>query len=144
MTSRLNACGLTVTGALSLLLAACGSGADQANNDASVLPTAGSSAGQVAQQESNSADAVAPRPDKAALREKAKTDPDGADADAISSMGRGELFATAINTAGYLCARVTDMYPSSGRIIVNCVENRNGTGRAKYSVDASADTVEQL
>lgn len=81
---------------------------------------------------------------RARLREQAKTDPEGADAAAISDMSRNEVVATAINTAGFLCARVTDMYPSGGAIIVNCVEYRNGSGRAKYRVDASAGRVEEI
>lgn len=81
---------------------------------------------------------------QARLRNKAVTDPDGADAEAISGMSREEVVATAINSAGFLCARITSMYPSGGAIIVNCVEYRNGSGRAKYRVDASAGTVRPL
>ncbi len=43
------------------------------------------------------------------LREKAKSDPDGADAEAIDNMSRNEVVATAINSAGFLCARVTSL-----------------------------------
>lgn len=84
------------------------------------------------------------KPSQEALRERAKTDPDGADAAAIDNMSRNEVMATAINSAGFLCARVTDMYPSGGAIVVSCVENRNGSGRVKYRVDANAGSVEQL
>jgi hypothetical protein len=76
------------------------------------------------------------------LREKAKTDPDAADAEAIDSMGQNEVIATAINSAGYLCARVISAYPLGGNINVECVENRNGRGRVKYRVDPNAGTVE--
>lgn len=78
---------------------------------------------------------------KEQLREKAKTDPDGADAEAIGSMSRDEMIATAINTAGYLCARVTDMYPQGGNIVAHCIEYRNGKGRAKYLIDTASMTV---
>lgn len=78
------------------------------------------------------------------LREQAKTDPDGADAAAIGDMSRNELVATAINTAGFLCAKVTDMYPSGGEIVVSCTEYRSGGGRAKYRVDTATMTVEQI
>jgi hypothetical protein len=84
------------------------------------------------------------RRDKADLRERARTDPVGADAAAIDNMSREELLATAINSAQYLCARVTDMYPSGDSIIVHCVEYRNGRGRVKYRVDADSGTVEKL
>ena len=78
------------------------------------------------------------------LRERAKTDPEGADAEAIDNMSRNEVMATAINSAGYLCARVTDMYPSGGAIIVSCVEYRSGSSRVKYRVDANAGSVEEI
>ncbi len=84
------------------------------------------------------------RKSKEQLREQAKTDPDGADSEAIDKMSRNEVVATAINSAGFLCARVTDMYPSGGAIVVNCVENRNGSGRVKYRVDANAGRVEEI
>jgi hypothetical protein len=77
------------------------------------------------------------------LREKAKTDPDGADAEAIDNMSRNEVLATAINTAGFLCARVTSVYPVGGNINVECVEYRNGIGRARYLIDPNSGTVEQ-
>ncbi|MDR6833599.1 MULTISPECIES: hypothetical protein [unclassified Sphingopyxis] len=78
------------------------------------------------------------------LREQAKTDPVGADAAAIDNMSGSDVVATAINSAGYLCAKVTQMYPSRGAIIVHCVEYRNGSGRVKYRVDAQAATVEPM
>lgn len=78
---------------------------------------------------------------KVDLRKKAETDPEGADAEAIDSMSRNEVIATAINTAGYLCARVTDLYPRGGDIIASCVEYRNGKGRAKYRIDTADMTV---
>jgi hypothetical protein len=59
-------------------------------------------------------------------------------------MSRNEVVATAINSAGFLCARVTDMYPSGGAIIVSCVEYRNGRGRVKYRVHANAGVVEEI
>jgi hypothetical protein len=76
------------------------------------------------------------------LRERAKTDPEGADAEAIDGMSQRELLATAINSAGYLCARVTDYYPSRGDIMVHCREYRNGRGRVTYRVDPVAGTVD--
>jgi hypothetical protein len=79
---------------------------------------------------------------KARLREKAKTDPEAADAEAIQSMSRNETIATAINSAGYLCARVTSAYPLGGNINVECIEYRSGKGRARYTIDPNAGTVE--
>lgn len=78
------------------------------------------------------------------LREQARTDPNGADAATIDNMSRTEVVATAINSAGFLCARVTRMYPSEGVMVVDCVEFRNGSGRVKYRVDAQAATVEPM
>ena len=76
------------------------------------------------------------------LRKRARTDPEGADAEAIDSMGRNEVIATAINSAGYLCARVVSAYPVGGYINVECIEYRSGNGRARYRIDANAGTVE--
>lgn len=84
------------------------------------------------------------KPTRAELRERAKTDPEGADAEAIDHMSRNEVIATAINSAGFLCARVTDAYPSGGAIIVTCVESRGGSSRVKYRVDANAGSVEEI
>jgi hypothetical protein len=81
---------------------------------------------------------------KQELREKAKTDPDAADAEAIDAMSQDEVIATAINTAGYLCARVTDSYARNGNIIAHCVEYRNGRGRVKYQIDTASMTVTPL
>lgn len=81
---------------------------------------------------------------KERLRKQAKTDPDGADASAVADMSRNEVLATAINTAGFLCARVRDAYPTSGGMIVNCTEYRSGRGRAKYKIDTSAMEVTKL
>jgi hypothetical protein len=78
------------------------------------------------------------------LRKKAETDPNGADAEAIAGMSRNEVFATAINSAGFLCARVTDAFPRGEDIIVSCVEYRSGSGHVRYRVNARAGTVEQL
>jgi len=78
------------------------------------------------------------------LQEQAKVDPEGADAAAIEQMSQNEIVAAAINSAGYLCGRVTEMHPSNGAILVFCTENRNGTGRVKYKVDAQAGTVEPI
>ena len=78
------------------------------------------------------------------LREKAKTAPDGADAEAIDNMSRNEVLATAINTAGFLCARVTSVHPAVGNINVECVEYKNGIGRARYRIDPNSGTVERL
>lgn len=81
---------------------------------------------------------------RAELRKRARIDPEGADAEAIDNMSSNEVMATAINSAGYLCARVTDVYPSGRAIIVSCVEYRSGSSRVKYRVDANAGSVEQL
>ena len=84
------------------------------------------------------------KPTKAELRKRAKNDPDGADAEAISGMSRNEVVATAINSAGFLCAQVTDLYPSGQDMIVSCKEYRNGGGKVRYRVNASAGAVEQM
>lgn len=76
------------------------------------------------------------------LREKAKTDPEGADAEAIDNMSHNEVLATAINSAGYLCARVVSAYPVGGNINVECVEYRNGKGKVRYTIDPNAGRVE--
>ncbi len=78
------------------------------------------------------------------LRERAKTDPEGANAEAIDNMSRNEVVATAINTAGYLCARVTRLRPAGGDIIADCVEYRNGSGRVRYRVRTDSMTVEPI
>jgi hypothetical protein len=80
---------------------------------------------------------------KKRLREKAKTDPEGADAEAISHMSREEVVATAINSAGFLCARVTSMSMVGGTMYVDCIEYRSGEGRVRYSIDPNSGTVEQ-
>jgi hypothetical protein len=80
---------------------------------------------------------------KKRLREEAKTDPEGADAEAISHMSREEVVATAINSAGFLCARVTSMSMVDGTMYVDCVEYRTGEGRVSYSIDPNSGTVEQ-
>ena len=104
------------------------------------------------------AQALAPRPDvtasgsgketaaqrRARLREKAKADPEGADAEAIQNMSRNEVLASAINSAGYLCARVTSAVPVGGNIKVSCVEYRSGAGRVVYDIDPNAGTVTPL
>jgi hypothetical protein len=57
-------------------------------------------------------------------------------------MSRNELVATAINTAGYLCARVISLQPRGGDIIADCVEHRNGKGRVRYRILTDSMTVE--
>lgn len=81
---------------------------------------------------------------KRALREKARTDPDGADAAAIAHMPRNEVLATAINSAGFLCAKVREAYLGSGGIVVHCTEFRSGVGRARYKINTSTMEVEKL
>ncbi|SFS11694.1 hypothetical protein SAMN05192580_3624 [Sphingomonas jatrophae] len=81
---------------------------------------------------------------KQRLREKACTDPDGADAEAIGSMDRNELLATAINSAGFLCARVTSMYPRGGEVIAKSAEHRSGKDRVTYRVNPQAGSIEQI
>jgi hypothetical protein len=80
----------------------------------------------------------------AELRQKARTDSAGADADAIDRMPRNEVLATAINTAGFLCAKVRDTYPVPGGVMVHCTEYRSGQGRAKYRIDTAAMEVTKL
>lgn len=121
------------------LLSACG-----ANGDPPTQPDDGegiSAAVYEAADEISTGNADAR---KEQLREKAKVDPEAADAEAIGQMSGKEVVATAINSAGYLCAHVTEMYPSNGAILVYCTEYRNGNGRVKYRVDAEAGTVEPL
>ncbi len=62
----------------------------------------------------------------------------------VENTSREEIVATAINTAGFLCARVTDMWPSGDDIMVTCVEYRNGRGRVKYRIDTTDMRVIQL
>ncbi|RYG98842.1 MAG: hypothetical protein EON58_05885 [Alphaproteobacteria bacterium] len=81
---------------------------------------------------------------KAALREKARTNPEGADAETIAKMPRNEVIATAINSAGFLCAKVRDAYPVSGGIVVHCAEYRSGNGRVKYRIDTAAMEVSKI
>lgn len=78
------------------------------------------------------------------LRKKAETDPAGANAEAIDRMPRNEVLATAINTAGFLCAKVRDTYSVRGGINVHCTEYRSGKGRAKYRIDTAAMEVTKL
>ncbi len=78
--------------------------------------------------------------------------PSGSSKDANSDLdidvqraGKDEVIATAINSAGYLCARVTDSYLDSGRqMIVHCNEYRTGRGRVKYRIDPDAGNVVQV
>jgi hypothetical protein len=78
-------------------------------------------------------------------REAVTSHSDQTDARAIAGMSRNETVATAINTAGFLCARVTDLYPDSGgQMIVHCIQYRSGRGRVKYRIDPDAGSVEQL
>jgi hypothetical protein len=78
---------------------------------------------------------------KEKLQKQAETDPDGADAEAIDSMSREEVVATAINTAGFLCARVTNLHLQNGDILAECVEYRNGVDKARYRIDTGSMTV---
>jgi hypothetical protein len=78
------------------------------------------------------------------LRAEARTDPEGADAAAIDQMSRQELIATSINSAGFLCARVTDFYLRGEDIIAHCIEYRSGTGRVSYRINPARSSVEQI
>lgn len=118
----------------------------QNEQDAADAANAAMNAALNSSQESNTTETVeeTPAERKARLREKAKTDPDGADAEAIDHMSQYEVLATGINSAGFLCARVTDVQFSNGDMIVKCIEYRSGEGRVRYRIDAHAGTVEQL
>jgi hypothetical protein len=123
------------------LLTAC-SGGDRAAGDQQVMQPADNVTSPVPH---NVAAPAAPKHlTRAQLREKAKTDPDGADAQAIDQMSRNELVATTINSAGFLCARVTNLYPSGDDIITHCVEYRSGAGRVSYRINPGAGSVEQI
>ncbi|WP_419826830.1 hypothetical protein [Sphingomonas sp.] len=64
---------------------------------------------------------------KAARRREGKAADTG---DGLDRLPRNRLVALAINSAGFLCARVTDLYPdSAGQIIAHCVKYRTGRGR---------------
>ena len=122
-----------------LLLAACANDdyANVANQDmnAVALPDA---------QPVNAAKPETKAQRQARLREKARTDPEGADAEAIQHMSRDEVIASAINSAGFLCAKVTSAAPAGdGKIRAECIEYRSGEGRVSYTIDAAAGTVEQ-
>lgn len=56
-----------------------------------------------------------------------------------------ETAATLINLRGYLCGRVTDIYPrGSGMLVVHCTEYRDGRGKAQYLVRTDSASVERL
>lgn len=78
------------------------------------------------------------------LRERAKTDPDGADAAAIDNMSNKEVVATTINSAGFLCAKIVDVEARGNMIIARCVEYRNGSGRVRYRIDLNDMSVTKL
>jgi hypothetical protein len=76
------------------------------------------------------------------FREKVETSSEAAEAEAIKNIPRNERLSTAIVSAGYLCARVVSVEAVSGNINVECVEYRNGLGRARYSIDSNNGRVE--
>jgi hypothetical protein len=76
------------------------------------------------------------------FRDKVQTDSEAAEAEAIKNIPRYELLATAIKSAGYLCARVVSAEATGGNINAECVEYRNGLGRARYSIDPAGGRVE--
>jgi hypothetical protein len=76
------------------------------------------------------------------FREKAIRDSKAAGAEAIENVSRNEVLATAIKSAGYLCARVVSAEAVGGNINVECVEYTNGLGRARYSIDPDVGRVE--
>jgi hypothetical protein len=123
------------------LVAACGETATPADQSAATTQT--NNLAEPAGPSKQGLPATAPRPrlSREQLREKAKTDPEGADTQAVEQMSRNELVATAINSAGLLCARVTDLYPSGDDIVAHCVEYRSGTGRVVYRINAEAGSV---
>jgi hypothetical protein len=126
--------------AIAPLLGACGNNAEPPTAEEN-LNTAKAEAALKLNEELRTA---SPEDRRQKLREQAKADPDAADAAAIEQMSEKEILATAINSAGYLCARVTEMHPSNGSILVFCTEYRNGSGRVRYRIDPQAGTVEPL
>ena len=139
---------LKKTALLSFVAAAClvgCSGASDTEREASNPDAALDATLDAAGNSAAAADDVETSEERTArLREKAKTDPEGADAEAIDNMSRNEVVATAINSAGFLCARVASLQSvGGGELLVDCVEYRNGTGRVSYRVNANSGTVEQ-
>lgn len=132
--------GLAVAGAS--FLASCGIAPEPEGETAAAAEVAETEEDVAAKAALSVGETATQRTDR--LREQAKTDPDGANAAAIDNMSGNEVVATAINSAGYLCGKVTEMHPSNGAILVTCTEYRNGSGRVKYRVDAQAGTVEPL
>ena len=67
----------------------------------------------------------------------------GSGAYAQSEADLKEMSATIINLNGYLCARVISITPTSTSDVwrVSCVENRDGTGRALYLMNAVTASV---
>jgi hypothetical protein len=76
------------------------------------------------------------------FRDKLKTDSEAAEAEAIKNIPRNERLANTIEAAGYLCERVVSAEAAGGNINVECVEYRNGLGRARYSIDPDGSRVE--
>jgi hypothetical protein len=77
------------------------------------------------------------KPDTKPTKKEAKSE------DPIDNMGRNEIIATAINMAGYLCARVESAYAiGDGNIYVVCKEYRKGRSRVKYTIDPNSGIVE--
>ena len=127
-----------------VLLVGCSgtSNTDSADRDAENSFAPSVNAADTAPIATNKVETAAARTKR--LREKAKTDPEGANAEAIDNMSRNELVATAINSAGFLCARVTSLEPAGGgELLVDCIESRSGTGQVSYRIDANSGTVEQ-
>lgn len=136
----LSLCSVMVAGAL--FLASCDGTPEQEGVDEVAAEVAETEVDVAGGSALSAGETPSQRTDR--LREQAETDPDGADAAAIDNMSGSEVVATAINSAGYLCGKVTEMHPSNGAILVYCTEYRNGSGRVKYRVDAQAGTVEPL
>ena len=69
----------------------------------------------------------------------------GGTASAMTDAELNEMSAFIINANGFLCAEVTSITPASGPddYLVRCVENRDGSGRVSYIMNARAGTARQ-
>lgn len=142
--SRSPATRAALTALAAALVAACGETATPTDQSAATIPTNNLAEPAGPSKAGLPASSARPRLSREQLRDRAKTDPEGADAQAIERMSRNELVATAINSAGFLCARVTDLYPSGDDIVAHCVEYRSGTSRVVYRINAAAGSVVKL
>ena len=67
----------------------------------------------------------------------------GGMANAMTQHEIKEMSATIINVNGYLCASVTSISPTSSPDVyrVRCVEYRDGSGSASYTMNARTGSV---